>query len=44
MFYGTLNKSNPANNQINGVSTKNKKYETYMKAAGEYITQVNAGG
>lgn len=43
MLYGTLNKSNPANNQINGVSTR-KKYEEYMKAAGEYITQVNSGG
>ena len=43
-FYGTLNKLNSANNQINGVSMRNKKrYETYMKAAGEYITQVNSG-
>ncbi len=40
-LYGTLNKYNPANNQINGISTRNKtKYEKYMRAANEYITKV----
>ncbi len=43
-YYRTLNKLNPKNNQINGVRKKNKRYEIYMKAAGEYISQVSSGG
>ena len=39
-FYKTLNKSNPMNNQIAGVSTRNKNYEKYMKAGNEYLKNV----
>ena len=41
--YQTLNKSNPMNNQIAGVSERNKNYEKYMRAGHEYIKSVNSG-
>lgn len=37
MHYATLNRNNPMNNQINGISRNNPKYSIYMNAAQIYF-------
>ncbi|MGN1371988.1 MAG: DNRLRE domain-containing protein [Candidatus Coprovivens sp.] len=43
--YSTLNKSNPLNNQINGIGIKNKRYDEYMLASWNiYYEEYYVGG
>ena len=37
MYYSTLNRNNPMNNQINGIARNNRKYNIYMNAAQIYF-------
>lgn len=37
IYFSTLNKNNPMNNQINGIAWDNPRYRLYMNAAKPYF-------